>query len=206
MLKFTSQENQDKFWLPLNSISERIWYTNDNSKNMRVLVSAVTEHPLAWTISKVENSKPFGIQKLTLYQDDFDQNRDYVNLETKEMYADYYDFSTIPDNNDNHIINKFIISASSSSIRVGGSYKKLSFKIYDSDNKDITISYLESNIEWKCFVDDIELTNDVEWKTSNNFNEIKIKFPKKLEYLGKLLTVRCVIDNMVAETDFKLEM
>lgn len=64
---FTHTDNQDKIWLPMNSITEKFWYTSEDSKNMRVVVSALTEHPTVWTVTKVENSMPFGIQKLTIY-------------------------------------------------------------------------------------------------------------------------------------------
>ena len=64
---FTHTDNQDKIWLPMNFITEKFWYTSEDSKNMRVVVSALTEHPTVWTVTKVENSMPFGIQKLTIY-------------------------------------------------------------------------------------------------------------------------------------------
>ena len=51
---------------------------------------------MAWTISKVENANELGIQMLTLYQDFFNEHTDYVNLETGEMYADYYDSDIAP--------------------------------------------------------------------------------------------------------------
>lgn len=100
-LRFTSQENQDKIWLPLNSITENIWYTNDESKNMRVLVGAFTDHPLSWKVSKVENAQPIGIQKLCIYQDFFDRYRDYIEKDENGniigMWANYYDSDMTPE-------------------------------------------------------------------------------------------------------------
>ena len=45
---------------------------------MRLIISAPTEHPLVWSITKIENTKPVGIQKLTIYQDFWDEHRDYI--------------------------------------------------------------------------------------------------------------------------------
>ena len=93
---FTHTDNQDKIWLPMNSITEKFWYTSEDSKNMRVVVSALTEHPTVWTVTKVENSMPFGIQKLTIYTAFWNEHTDYVNLETGEMYANYFDSEIAP--------------------------------------------------------------------------------------------------------------
>lgn len=34
----------------MNSITEKFWYTSEDSKNMRVVVSALTEHPTVFTV------------------------------------------------------------------------------------------------------------------------------------------------------------
>ena len=52
----------------MNSITENIWYTDEEDKNMRMIVGAPTDHPVVWKVSKVENAEPLGVQKLTLYQ------------------------------------------------------------------------------------------------------------------------------------------
>ena len=52
---------------------------------MRVLVSAYTDNPVAWTISKVETANNLGIQILTLYQDFFDQNNDYIEKDDEDI-------------------------------------------------------------------------------------------------------------------------
>ena len=194
-------ENQEKIWLPLNSITENIWYTSDDTVNMRVLIGAPTKHPLAWIISKVENAFPIGIQKLTFYQSEFNPHTDYVNLETGEMFADYYSSNIEPteyeiNNNINiHQIQAKIIS-STSSIKVGGSYKTLSLKMSDINNEDITNNYLNYSFKWKCYIEDNDLTNQVIWLSGKDFNQIKIKFPDDIKYLGKLLDVKCTLSDM----------
>lgn len=199
--KTTKMENQEKIWLPLNSITENIWYTSDDTVNMRVLIGAPTKHPLAWIISKVENAFPIGIQKLTFYQSEFNPRTDYVNLETGEMFADYYSSNIEPteyeiNNNINiHQIQAKIIS-STSSIKVGGSYKTLSLKMSDINNEDITNNYLNYSFKWKCYIEDNDLTNQVIWLSGKDFNQIKIKFPDDRKYLGKLLDVKCTLSDM----------
>lgn len=197
----TKMENQDKCWLPLNSITEKIWYTNDESKNMRVLVGAVTPHPIAWIISKVENAQPLGLQKITFYQSEFNPHTDYVNISTGEMFADYYDSNIEPTDPDvssptpETIYGQ--IAASNSTIKIGGSYKTLTLIIYDLDGNDATEQYKSAEIKWGCSVNDnsevIDLTDTVSWLNTTSFNKIKMKFSNNRDFLGKILTIYCVV-------------
>lgn len=197
----TKMENQDKCWLPLNSITEKIWYTNDESKNMRVLVSALTENPTAWIISKVENAQPLGLQKLTFYQSEFNPHTDYVNLETGEMFADYYDSNIEPTDPSIQIPAPSTtygkITASSSTIKVGGSYKTLTLKLYDVDNNEVTDNYSDAVFNWTCSVTDgnetTVLTDKVTWLNGMSVNQKKIKFPDNRSYLDKVLDIKCVV-------------
>lgn len=200
-LRFTSQENQDKVWLPINSITDKIWYTNSTDTNMRVLVSAPTDKAIAWNISKVENAKPFGIQKLTLYQDFFDQHRDYIEKDKNGniigMWADYYDSSIEPTDPDtpsttpSSITAK--ISASTSSIKVGGSFRTLTTNLFNESNEDITSEYENSLFTWTCNIDGEDWTDIVTWRFSKKFNQTKLSFPLNKDQLGKILSVKCTI-------------
>ncbi len=49
---FAHPDNQDKIWFPLNQITEKFWYNDDVSKTMRLIISAPTEHPLVWSVTK----------------------------------------------------------------------------------------------------------------------------------------------------------
>lgn len=200
-LRFTSQENQDKVWLPLNPITEKIWYTMDSSKNMRVLVSSYTDNAIAWTISKVENAQPLGVQKLTLYQDFFDQHRDYIEKDSDGniigMWANYFDTSITPTDpstptpTPSSITAK--ISASTSTIKVGGSYKNLTVNLYNDSNEDITTEYSDATFTWTCSIDDEDWTDKVTWRDGTEFNQKKLKFPNDNSVIGKILSVKCVI-------------
>lgn len=210
-LRFTSQENQDKVWLPLNPITEKIWYTNESSKNMRVLVSSFTDNAIAWQISKVENAQPLGVQKLTLYQDFFDQHRDYIEKDENGniigMWASYFDSEIAPTDPSNPTIPLSSItariSASTSTIKVGGSYKNLTANLFNDSNEDITTEYADATFTWTCSIDDEDWTDKVTWRTGTEYNQKKVKFPSNTSVIGKIMSVKCEIvkDNLPIESE-----
>lgn len=210
-LRFTSQENQDKVWLPLNPITEKIWYTNESSKNMRVLVSSFTDNAIAWQISKVENAQPLGIQKLTLYQDFFDQHRDYIEKDSDGniigMWASYFDSEITPTDPSTPTTPPSSItariSASTSTIKVGGSYKNLTVNLFNDSNEDITTEYADATFTWTCFIDDEDWTDKVTWRAGTEYNQKKVKFPNDTSAIGKILSVKCEIvkDNLPIESE-----
>lgn len=210
-LRFTSQENQDKVWLPLNPITEKIWYTNESSKNMRVLVSSFTDNAIAWQISKVENAQPLGVQKLTLYQDFFDQHRDYIEKDENGhiigMWASYFDSEIAPiDPSTPTTPSSSItarISASTSTIKVGGSYKNLTVNLFNDSNEDITTEYADATFTWTCSIDDEDWTDKVTWRVGTEYNQKKVKFLNNTSVIGKILSVKCEIvkDNLPIESE-----
>ena len=198
---FTHTDNQGKIWLPMNSITEKFWYTSEDSKNMRVVVSALTEHPTVWTVTKVENSMPFGIQKLTIYTAFWNEHTDYVNLETGEMYADYFDSEIVPTDPDTKptpspVTNILAtITSSASTIKVGGSYRTLNIKLSNNSGEDVTDTFgdSKSNFDWHFEIDDKEYKDII--RNDISFCQMKIKFPDDYDYVGKILTVYCTITN-----------
>ena len=210
-LRFTSQENQDKVWLPLNPITEKIWYTNESSKNMRVLVSSFTDNAIAWQISKVENAQPLGVQKLTLYQDFFDQHRDYIEKDENGniigMWASYFDSEIAPTDPDTPTTPPSSItariSASTSTIKVGGSYKNLTVNLFNDFNEDITTEYADATFTWTCSIDNEDWTDKVTWRAGAEYNQKKVKFPNDTSVIGKILSVKCEIvkDNLPIESE-----
>ena len=210
-LRFTSQENQDKVWLPLNPITEKIWYTNESSKNMRVLVSSFTDNAIAWQISKVENAQPLGVQKLTLYQDFFDQHRDYIEKDENGniigMWASYFDSEIAPTDPSTPTTSPSSItariSASTSTIKVGGSYKNLTVNLFNDSNEDITTEYTDATFTWTCSIDDEDWTDKVTWRAGTEYNQKKVKFPSDSSTIGKILSVKCTIekDGVIIESE-----
>ena len=198
-LRFTTQENQDKVLFPLNPITDKIWYTDDQSKTMRVLVSAFTDHPIAWKISKVENSQPLGIQRLTLYQTFFEQNHDYIEKDSDGyiigMWADYFSDGVTPTDPSTPTLLPSIyskISASTDSIKVGGSYKTLTLNIFKGSDDDITKEYSDATFTWSCSIDDEDWTDKVTWRPAA-YNRMKVKFPDDRSQLTKLITFKCTV-------------
>ena len=210
-LRFTSQENQDKVWLPLNPITEKIWYTNESSKNMRVLVSSFTDNAIAWQISKVENAQPLGVQKLTLYQDFFDQHRDYIEKDADGniigMWANYFDSEVAPTDPSTPTAPTSSItariSASTSTIKVGGSYKNLTVNLFNNFNEDITTEYADATFTWTCSIDNEDWADKVTWRAGTEYNQKKVKFPNDTSVIGKILSVKCEIvkDNLPIESE-----
>lgn len=204
---FSRPDNQTKLWFSMNSITEKFWYSDDDDKNMRLIVSAPLEQPVTWRITKCENAQPLGIQKLTLYQDRFNEHTDYVNLETGEMYANYFDSEIAPTDPSTPTTPPSSItariSASTSTIKVGGSYKNLTVNLFNDSNEDITTECANATFTWTCSIDDEEWTNKVTWRADTEYNQKKVKFPSDTSVIGKILSVKCEIvkDNLPIESE-----
>lgn len=207
---FGHTDNQNKLILPMNSITEKFWYTDDDSKNMRVIVSALMENPTVWKITKCESASPLGLQKLTLYTNFFNEHTDYVNLETGEMYANYFDSEIAPtDPSTPTTLPSSItarISASTSTIKVGGSYKNLTVNLFNDSNEDITTEYADATFAWVCSINDEDWTDKVTWRASTEYNQKKVKFSNDTSVIGKILSVKCEIvkDNLPIESEILL--
>ena len=204
---FSRPDNQTKLWFSMNSITEKFWYSDDDDKNMRLIVSAPLEQPVTWRITKCENAQPLGIQKLTLYQDRFNEHTDYVNLETGEMYANYFDSEIAPTDPSTPTTPQSSItariSASTSTIKVGGSYKNLTVNLFNDSNEDITTEYANATFTWTCSIDDEDWTNKVTWRADTEYNQKKLKFHDDTSVIGKILSVKCEIikDNLPIESE-----
>lgn len=204
---FSRPDNQTKLWFSMNSITEKFWYSDDNDKNMRLIVSAPIKEPVTWRITKCENAQPLGIQKLTLYQDRFNEHTDYVNLETGEMYANYFDSEIAPTNPDTPTTPPSSItariSASTSTIKVGGSYKNLTVNLFNDSNEDITTEYADTIFTWTCSIDNEDWTDKVTWRAGTEYNQKKVKFPNDSSVIGKILSVKCKIvkDDLSIESE-----
>ena len=204
---FGHTDNQNKLILPMNSITEKFWYTDDDSKNMRVIVSALIENPTVWKITKCESSSPLGLQKLTLYTNFFNEHTDYVNFETGEMYANYFDSEIAPTDPSTPTTPPSSITArilaSTSTIKVGGSYKNLTVNLFNDSNEDITTEYADATFTWTCSIDNEDWTDKVTWRAGTEYNQKKVKFPNDTSTIGKILSVKCEIvkDNLPIESE-----
>ena len=107
-------------------------------------------------VSKVERVNVRGRTKLTLYQKPFNSNTDYIEKDENGiitgLWANYFggtaptDPST-PTTPPSSITAR--ISASTSTIKVGGSYRTLNIKLSNDSGEDITDTFGDrSNFEW----------------------------------------------------------
>ena len=215
---FTRPDNQFKLWAGLNPITESFWYNSDDTKTMRLVVSASTKNVLIWSVTKIENAQPIGLQKLTLYQTSWNEHTDgyaYDEYGNYVPYANYYDSNIEPTDPDtpsptpSTIYGKII--ASTSTIKVGGSYKTLTLKLYGADGNEITdnySSYSPDDFKWTCSITDgnntTDLSDKVTWLNGSLFNQKKIKFADDRSYLNKILVIKCVVDDIVVTEEFEL--
>ena len=103
------------------------------------------------------------------------------------------------------------ITASSYSIRVGGSYKSLTVKYYNSEGTEITSDVIANKTRedyvWSAWCDGVDLTNNtslITWLNGSAVNQNKIKFLNDRSYIGKTLTVKCVTDGITISVDLEI--
>lgn len=150
----TSTQDQQKFILPLNRDTEKIYY------NQRFIIDGnVLTEPRTWVVSKVNRTTPNGLLRATLSQTEFNPVTDYIEVDDDGivvgMWADYYsrvsDLSPTVDDAEQPIQ----FSGIYPQVKVGGSYKKFTceargdwqFSIGDQDASDlINVIYDGENI------------------------------------------------------------
>ena len=205
--KITSVEDQQKFLVPLNDITEKLWY------NQRMIIDAkVSTEPRAWEISKVNRISPNGLVRITLAQDNFDQHNDYIERDLNNriigMWADYYR-TTVTENNEieeNNFISDLIITNYYSSIiysgakpqlKIGGNYKKFSVNFYDNNtNEEIDFKKGNWDFSFKDIDDDIlSVLQILDESTDLNENQIKIKFVGDTSYIGERVIISYIDEN-----------
>ena len=104
------------------------------------------------------------------------------------------------------------IYASTDIIKLGGSYKTLTVKYYNSEGTEITSDIIANKTRedyvWSAWCEGIDLTNDtsfVKWLNGAEVNQEKIKLVENWSYVEKTLTVKCVTDGVTISKDFTME-
>lgn len=207
--RLVSLDNVNQIWLPMNVITEKIHYiTEDSEENQRLIISSLSPNPSVWIVSKIQDISPFGILKLTYKQTVYDEHTDFIDWETGDMYADYYVNNIAPVDETEKVNITATITAINNYIKVGGSYKLLTLKLVDENGNDVTESYSEiiTQDNWKCSVDDVDLTESelITWLPQTEFNKMKIKFGNDLSYLSKVLKIECAVEEIVGEIELEL--
>lgn len=198
---FTTLDDVNKVWLPLNDITDKLHYLNGEGKTQRTILSAKTSYPLTWKISKIENSKPIGILKVTTKEDEFNPKTDYIEKDDQGyvigMWADYYsaDKTEPIDNDPEPTPSRFIkceLSCTSPTIKAGGSYRTLTARFIDPEGNDVSDDPRIGTRTWDFFLDSdfgTDIDNDVEVKYDTNPNIIKVKVLAIREYFNHYLVV-----------------
>lgn len=207
--------------MPLNPITEKVFYVNDANQNQRLIISAMTENPRTWKVSKCEDMLmgDFGLMRLTFVQEAFNNATDFVDYnavnpdgskDVYAMYASYYESPVEPeeDTGIETVSNACVLSASTNSIKTGGSYKTITALFYDVSGADITDTYLSklSMDSWSFYIDDVEIKNGdlitvLEQATAN---KIKVRFANNMDYLTKVLVVKVVIGDIVGQLSLEI--
>ena len=207
--------------MPLNPITEKVFYVNDANQNQRLIISAMTENPRTWKVSKCEDMLmgDFGLMRLTFVQEAFNNAIDFVDYNATNpdgskdvyaMYANYYESSVMPeeDTGIETISNACVLSASTNTIKTGGSYKTITASFYDSLGVDITDTYLSelSVNNWKFYIDDVEIENGdlITVLEQTSTNKIKVKFANNMDYLTKILVVKLTIGDIVGRLSLEI--
>lgn len=198
-------ENQTKFILPYNDISKNIFY------NQRMVVSVPLPEPIVWRITKVEGLNSPGVIHYTLYQDMWNNHTDIVEYDDDGnvigMWANLKSDSNLPNNNpilpDPELLGDYAeitFAGKEPHIKVNGSYKAVTITYYNSKEilKDQTPG------DWSYYIDDTDVIDLVKVLEGNTPNTIKVKFLGDEEYLGKVLTIKNIRDNIVAELQLQI--
>jgi len=187
-LDYTTQtvENQEVMWLPTNSDTKTIHY------DCKFLKSEVGRMPpLAYKVSKIEDTGTRGITRFTMTQEQYDPSHDNAEL----LIANYYVSAVEPEpaiHEENLTMSNFEITYSGSPIiRAGGGFKKFTLRQYINDELvDVNISD-EQDI-WDISFPDGDITKI---KPDKKGNVIRIKCLPDYSLIGKTFVLTAKNEN-----------
>ena len=206
MYKIQSVQDQQKFAVPLNIITETLFY------NHRMIIDSnlysQDAEPRAWLISKVNRLSPNGVARITLAQDIFDQHNDYVERDSNGniigMWANYYNSNIeptfVPDDIPPSPITSKITCSGKSQFKIGGSAKTFTVTFYDHENQEMTDHQVGS---WAWYIDG-DPVPDILFNLTEDGNKIKVKFLGDDSYIGKVLTVTNTSGDVISSLDVEI--
>lgn len=144
-----------------------------------MLISVNQDDPIAWEVSKIEDTFPPGVIFITLTQDLFDPVKDNKEL----MVADYYETPVKPQEDATTVDNPVDITYSGKpEIKVGGGYKTFS---YDAD----------ASYTWQ--ISGLETT---QYNIIETENKIKIKVVNDYNLIGSIITLSLLQGETIVST------
>lgn len=196
--KETTQEDQQKFVIPLNRETEKIFH------DLRMIIDAgVLTEPVTWQITKIHRLAPNGLVSGTLAQTKFNDNTDFIELDNNGnvigMWADFY--TQIPQTPIDTSTNYAVITYSGlkPQVKVGGSYKKFTVTFFNENKEPITFENgtwsfkikRNPNTPDEVIEDCSEIIKVLDNTTSTDLeeNQIKLRFDGGTEYLGDILII-----------------
>lgn len=123
------------------------------------------------------------------------------------MWADYWKepnlpsdvpIAPVPTSTGNYA--EITYAGSEPHIKVNGSYKKITLTYYDVDESDTD----QTPGEWSYLMDDIDVSDLVKVLETESPNIIKVKFLGGEEFLGRVLTIKNIRDDIVAELQLQI--
>lgn len=177
MYTTASVENQEVFFVPTNDDTKTIYY------DCKFLKSIPGRYPpIAWKISKIEDTLVDGITRFTMTQEMFDPARDNAEL----LIGNYYESAVEPEILEAEEIPTVsdleITYSGSPAVKAGGGYKKFMLKSrIDGKLVDCT-----ENVEWSVDFPDGDL---LQLETSEADNIIKVKCKPDYSLIGKTFTI-----------------
>lgn len=176
--------------------------------NHRMIVDTKVEsEPRVWLISKINRISPNGICRVTLYQDKFDQHKDYIERDENGniigMWADYYSSNIEPtpvqqDEPDSPSLTSSITCSGKQQIKIGGSAKTLTVLFYDNGEPT---DYQSG--EWVFAIDDAN-ASDLLTITTVADGKIKVKFNGDDSYINKILKVTFTSGEISSSLDLEI--
>ncbi len=175
-------ENQDQIWLPMNKYSKTVYYDD------RFIVSDDLPEPVAWKVSKPETGHPFGIFKLTLAQDKFNEYTD--RFVDGYWYADYIKqrVSKEPMIEDHKRVVKLTPSSDQFNIRVGTYTKSVIATVFDNG---IDFTDREHTYVWNFKINGEDVGGELNPVYENNMVTLNLR---NYDYIGDTLVISIVVD------------
>lgn len=193
-----SPEDQQKFLLPLNKDTEKLYY------NQRMIIDnrGIQTEPRAWQMTKVNRLTSNGIAVFTMKQDRFDQHKDWIEREDQNdptskiigMWADGLQFVPQPPPGDKEVpipleIHAKISFSGTPVVKLGGSYKKFKVVVYKGVEE---IPYEGGAWSFMIKLPDgtlVDATPYLSVRDTDESGAIKIKYIGDDTYLGNVLVL-----------------
>lgn len=200
--KFETPQNQTIVLLPMNEITEHLWYNQRMIIDEKVNVSKGCE-PVVWRITKVQRLAQHGICNLTFAQDIFDPFKDVIEYDkdgnVEAMYANLKVATNVDatDSTQPMFIHGVITHTGTTEVlKIGGNYKRFEINFFENDDP-----YPFINGNWSYTVDGKDASGLVDVTTTGlNANQIKVKFIGSDKYIGKVLKITYTTDDGLITT------